>query len=376
MEIQPANLKHQKKYFYEIGFIRAIACLCIVMVHVTAGFYYENDRTFSWLTQFFNQISRYGTPAFAIISGFLLYNQAIKRGFQFQKFLQSRFTKIIIPFLIWSFIYLLLKWQYNQFEFPAINSSQEIKDFLYVFFTGKSNYHLYFIVIVVQFYLLFPLLQFIKSKQSLFLLTLIAFFINYFFVEYNIDIGTGMFNNFLNERVFIFHWIYYFLLGGLLVYYWERIMVWVKQNTIISMLLGLIVIVGGIYEYSFAEWIESNRIMNMINLPILFIAFAGVYVSLSSWKNVRNYIVGIGNMSMGIYLVHPFILFFLRRYDIFDTFYAQTRYLPLVYLFTVISSIILVKIIVKLPFGNYVVTVARSNKQKKAKTEASKSISA
>jgi len=376
MEIQPANLKHQKKYFYEIGFIRAIACLCIVMVHVTAGFYYENDRTFSWLTQFFNQISRYGTPAFAIISGFLLYNQAIKRGFRFRKFLQSRFTKIIIPFLIWSFIYLLLKWRYNQFEFPAINSSQEIKDFLYVFFTGKSNYHLYFIVIVVQFYLLFPLLQFIKSKQTLILLTLISFFINYFFVEYKIDIGTGLFNQFINDRVFIFHWIYYFLLGGLLVYHWDRIMIWVKQNTKFSMLLGLIIIIGGIFEYSLAGGIESNRIMNMINLPILFIAFAGVYVSLSSWSKVRNYIVEIGNLSMGIYLVHPFILFFLRKYDVFEMFYAHTGYLPLVYLFTLISSMALVKIIVKLPFGNYVVTVARSNKQKKVKTEASKSISA
>src|SRR5699024_1272603 len=182
MEIQPANLKHQKKYFYEIGFIRAIACLCIVMVHVTAGFYYENDGTFTWFNQFFNQISRYGTPAFAIISGFLLYNQAIKKGFTFKYFVQSRFTKVIIPFLIWSIVYLILKWSYGQFELPNWSSSEEVKDFMYFFFTGKSNYHLYFISIVVQFYLIFPLLQLFKSRNSLILITLITFFVNYFFV--------------------------------------------------------------------------------------------------------------------------------------------------------------------------------------------------
>jgi len=358
--IKPSN----KKYFYEISFIRAIACLCIVMVHVTAGFYYENGRTFTWPVQFFNQISRYGTPAFAIISGFLLYNQAINRKSSLKKFWQSRFTKVIIPFLVWSILYLFLKYMYNQFTIPNFNSSEKVKDFLYFFFTGKSNYHLYFIAVVVQFYLLFPLLRLIKTKNSLILLTVASFFINYFFVQYEINIGTGLLNKFINERVFIFHWIYYFFLGGLLVYFWEKIMIWIKQNTIFSMLIGLIVVVSGIFEYKCAGWIESNRVINMINLPLLFIALAGVYTSLSRWDKTRNFIVQIGNMSMGIYLVHPLILFFLRYYDFFDMFYARTRYFPLMYLFTLFTSIVIVKLITKLPFGSYIVTVAKANPSK------------
>lgn len=356
------NNQSHNKIFHEISFIRAIACLCIVMVHVTAGFYYENDRTFTWPVQFFNQISRYGTPAFAMISGFLLYNQAINRKFTVKRFLTSRFTKVIIPFLVWSILYLILKWTYNKYTLPNMDTPGEVKDFLYFFFTGKSNYHLYFIAIVVQFYILFPFLKFIKSKNSLILLTITSLFINYFFVQYKIDIGTGLFNNFINERVFIFHWIYYFFLGGLLVYYWEKIMTWVRENTLYSILIGLIVIIAGVFEYKFLGWIESNRVMNMVNLPLLFIAFAGVYISLSSWPRIRNFIIQIGNLSMGIYLVHPFILFFLRNHEFFTMFYERTRYLPLMYLFTLFSSILLVKLITKLPFGNYIVTVAKSNK--------------
>lgn len=366
MDIQQNVIKPQKQYFYEISFIRAIACLCIVMVHVTAGFYYKNDNTFTWLTQFFNQISRYGTPAFAIISGFLLYNQAIKRGFKLKIFMKSRITKVIIPFFIWSIIYLFLKWNYDQFTLPS--STEETKDFLYFFFTGKSNYHLYFIAIVAQFYLLFPLLQYFKSKRSLILLTLITFFINYFFVSNTINIGHGLFNKFFNERVFLFHWVYYFFLGGLLVYYWDRIMMWVKQNTFFSIILGIIVMISGVFEYHFAEWIESNRPMNMISLPLLFIALAGVYTAFSSLTKIRDYIVEIGNLSMGIYLVHPLILFFLRRYDIFDVFYERSRYLPILFLFTFFTSILLVKVIVKVPFGNYIVTVVKSNKKQNNKT--------
>ncbi|WP_088052311.1 acyltransferase [Virgibacillus dakarensis] len=363
MEINQGNIKSSKKYFYEISFIRAIACLCVVTVHVTAGFYYENGNSFNWLTQFLNQISRFGTPAFAIISGFLLYNQVIKRGFNFKKFWKSRFTKVITPFFIWSLLYLLIKWKYNLFAIPSLDSSEEIKYFLYYFFTGKSNYHLYFIAIVVQFYLLFPLLQLFKSKKSLMLFTLISFFVNFFFVEYKIEIGNGLFNKFLNERVFFFHWVYYFFMGGLLVYYWDLIIKWIKQNTIFSMLLGLVVVIGGILEYQLAGWIDSNRSLNMINLPLLFVALAGIYSSLSSWNKIKYYFVEIGNLSMGIYLVHPLILFFLRRYEIFNHYFDRTRFLPLVFLFTLFVSIALVKLIVKLPFGNYIVTVVRSNKR-------------
>ncbi|RIU94914.1 acyltransferase [Oceanobacillus picturae] len=349
----------KQKYYPEISFIRAIACLCVVMVHVTAGYYYTNGGNFNWLTQFLNQISRYGTPAFAIISGFLLYNQAINRKFKVSVFWKSRISKVISPFIIWSIIYLFVKWCYGKYSLPTFNSLTEINDFIYYFFSGKSNYHLYFIAIVVQFYLIFPLLQMMKSKKPLIFLTIIGFFINHFIVNYNINLGNGFLNEFINGRVFIFHWIFYFFLGGLLVYYWDKIITLVKQNIKSSLLIGLIIIFFGVIEYRLTGWIESNRTLNMFNLPLLFISISGLYIALSSFKKIRSYVVEIGNLSMGIYLVHPLILFFLRNHSFFDLFYERTRYLPVIYIFTLVSSIILVKIVTKIPFGSYIVTVAK-----------------
>ncbi|MCJ0929615.1 acyltransferase [Virgibacillus halodenitrificans] len=353
-------MNREKKYYYELSFIRAIACLCVIMVHVTAGYYYESGKNFDWITQFFNQISRYGTPAFAIISGFLLYNQAINRNFNLKFFWKSRLTKVVIPFFIWSILYLILKWSYGQFTLPSINSIEERNDFIYFFLTGKSNYHLYFIAIVVQFYLVFPLLQLFKSQKNLLLFTLISFFINYFFVENTISLGEGFLNKFINERVFILNWIYYFFLGGLLVFWWPQLVKLIKNNAKYSTLLGLIVVIGGVFEYQFNGWIESNRPMNMINLPILFIALAGVYNLISNESKIKSSLIKIGNLSMGIYLVHPLILFFMRRYSFFNHFYENTLYLPLLFGFTLLTSILLIKIILKLPFGSYIVTVANT----------------
>ena len=253
MELKTKKNNATKKYYYEISFIRAIACLCVVMVHVSAGYYHESGNSFNWATQFLNQISRYGTPAFAIISGFLLYNQAINRSFKVSFFWKSRITKVVIPFIIWSIIYLILKWHYSGFSLPAWNEVEEIKSFVYLFATGGSYYHLYFIAIVVQFYLIFPILQIFKSKEWLTIFTVAAVFINYFFVEFNIEIGSGLFNQFINSKVFIFHWIYYFFLGGILVHYWEGIIDWVNKNKKISLLLGSIVVICGLFEYHFID---------------------------------------------------------------------------------------------------------------------------
>lgn len=350
-----------RKYYYEISFIRAIACMCIVMIHVTAGYYYENGSTFNWFTQFFNQITRYGTPAFAIISGFLLYNQVINRRFNLQKFWKSRFTKIIIPFVIWSILYLLLKYFHGQYMLPNFSSTEEIKYFLYFFFTGGSSYHLYFLIIVVQFYFIFGLLHLFKSRNQLILLTLISFYINYFFVQNHIDIGTGFFNEFLNNRVFLFHWIYYFFLGGLMVHVWDPLMQWVKNNSFFSILLGLIVIVGGVIEYQFTDWLATNRPINMINLPLLFIFLSSIYFHLSSLPKIRSFINKIGNLSMGIYLVHPMVLFFFRNYDFLHWIYDYSIMVPVLFVLTMSISILIVNLITKLPFGSYIVTVAKPN---------------
>ncbi|WP_217586469.1 acyltransferase [Lentibacillus saliphilus] len=365
MNTNPNTLHQKRKIFQEISFIRSVASLCIVMVHVTAGYYHENGNTFDLFTRFLNQITRYGTPAFAIIGGFLLFNQSINKNFNIRKFIKSRFTKIVIPFLVWSFLYLFLKSLYGLYRFPKLSTKNDILDFLYFFLTGQSNYHLYFICIVIQFYLLFPFIQTIKSKDKIVFFTFIAFFVNYFFVNFNIDIGEGLLNEFINDKVFLLHWIFYFLFGGVLVLFWDRLINWIKKNQNFSLTLGVIIIISGIIEYNLSGWVTSNRSINMINLPFLFIALIGVYHKLSTTNKVRNVIIELGNLSMGIYLVHPMILFFLRTYDYFNFFYNHTLFLPIMYVFVLAISVVIVRLINRLPFGSYIVTIANNNRFKK-----------
>ena len=341
-------------YYHEINFVRAIAALAVVMVHVTAANYHLNDKTLDGILLFLNQISRFGTPFFALISGFLLYNQAIKNRYNFKKFVKSRLTKVVIPFIIWSFIYLLI----NSYSFSNISNLKELKEFLYYFFTGKSSYHLYFIAVVIQFYLLFPFIQRLNSKRHLFLLTIIGLYLNYFHIVTPFEIGTGLIKEFTRERAFIFYWLFYFFLGGLLVHYWKNIVTKIRENLLLVTGLGFTALLFMSYDYMTSSYIKSStRPANLINVPILLLSFTGLYYLLDKLKGIRKLLLMIGNFSMGIYLVHPLIIFIIRENIPWMLKYKE--WIPLSYILIVFCSILTVKLIHRLPLGDYIVIIAR-----------------
>jgi probable poly-beta-1,6-N-acetyl-D-glucosamine export protein len=355
----PSQNKSSKKYFYELNFVRAIACLLVVMVHVTARNYHMNDQTFNWATMFLNQVSRLGTPLFAIISGFLLYNQAINnRGFQINRFVSSRFTKVVIPFVVWSFVYMMI----NSYRFPWTENGHESGDFLTSFFLGDGYYHLYFMMVVVQFYIVFPFLQFLNTKKWMIGLTILAFFINYYHMKGPLDTGNELANLFTHDRSSLFYWIFFFMIGGLLVHYWASIMKWVEANAKFCLLIALMMVGVGVYEYQQFGFYSSTRVTNLIIMPIFFVALTGGYFLMGNLEKIRKQMIELGNLSMGIYLVHPLVLFFIQQNVPF--LLERTRWIPVAFVLTVLISILIVKLIFKLPMGQNIVTVAGKKRKK------------
>ncbi|WP_374561502.1 acyltransferase family protein [Sinobaca sp. H24] len=100
-------------------------------------------RRFTAYTYFWNQITRFGTPIFAVIGGFLLFNQYRKRDFILSRFASSRITKVLFPFLFWSVFYIIYKDIAGLRAFPSLGTPGEIIDFAYIFVRGETNYHLY-----------------------------------------------------------------------------------------------------------------------------------------------------------------------------------------------------------------------------------------
>ena len=297
-----------------------------------------DDQQFNWLTMFLNQVSRFGTPLFAVIAGFLLFNQSFKSRFKVKWFVVSRTKKILIPFAIWSFVYLY----YKGYVFPWKENGERYADFFQLLLLGDAQYHLYFLIVVLQFYVLFLILQFVKTNQMLIFLTIGSFFVNYFFIRKPFDFGNEMLNTILQDRSSLFFWIFYFFLGGLFAMNWGKISQRVRENIILTMSIGFMVILFAIYEYHAFTWYSSTRVANLLYIPLFFLFLTAIYYLLRNFSKLREMFIKIGNLSMGIYLVHPLILLLLM--DHFPFLFDRTRWIILAYFITVLFSYLSCKI--------------------------------
>lgn len=361
---------HTKEYFNEIHFLRAFACIGVLLVHVSATYYNQAGGEFNWFTYFFNQIGRFGTPTFAVISGFLLFNQVNKRGFNFRQFVTSRTTKIIMPFVIWSIFYQFITIYILGGTLPA-----DPKVLLYNFTMGESFYHLYFMAIVVQFYLLFPLLQFIRSGLGWWIGLLISAILSLYFSNLtDISYASGVIERVLLDKVFVLHWIFYFIFGGFLAYYWKPISLWTKKHSLLLAVSVVLIYAGAYIEYKTIGSISSRRETNLLNIPLLSFSTIGLYYYLTKINWVKASLQSIGKLSMGIYLVHPFTLIMLIQ--VLPAEAWQTRMMPVMFFVVLFLTMMFVKIIQQLPKHQYIIPVPAKKKTSSRTSAQRKPVSA
>lgn len=343
-----------RRYFEEINGLRAIACLAVLAVHVSAGVYYQQG---GWdeFTTLINQLARFGTPVFAVISGFLLFHQVQVKGFRLWGFIRSRTSKIVIPYLLWSMVYLMiLKVAYNVDQFISW------KHWMLILASGRAFYHLYFVVAIIQFYLLFPLLQrLLRSPFSWWAGVTVALILNFVFLTVDPSIWSGEWGEILLpvRKALLPAWIFYFLLGGLLSHYWDRLRARVKEGSWFP-LLAVPVLIGGVLEYQMMGLYGPARPMNLLNTPILVLAgLAGYLRWAKRWPRVKRGLMTLGNLSFGIYLVHPIWIMLLM-----ETLSSQVwnpLFLPLLYVGVLALTLGLIYCIRRLPFHHWLLTVPR-----------------
>lgn len=360
-------MRKRNEHIYEIHYIRAIASLMVLLVHVSAAYFYQHGKQYNDYTFFINQISRFGTPMFAMMSGFLLFYQTRKRGFQLKRFISSRFTKIGIPFLVWSVFYFLFT-----YFILKINPMQDgMESFFINFLSGNAFYHLYFISIVFQFYLIFPILQLFRSRIVWPFLLVLAGFINWYFVKVDVSAQfEGVIAVVLSQRAFLPEWIFFFIFGGFLAYYWETLLAFSKKYKIVLGFTAVIVVALSVLEYRSAGSIPSNRTANFINIPILTLFMAGIMGDIRKVRILDKFLKEIGTLSMAIYLIHPFVINIYER--IAPAILWKTSLFPITFGIILSGTIILTKLIQLLPFSHYILTVPKmkdtvSNKQPKTR---------
>lgn len=306
-----------KQEINSIYYIRIMAMLMVVLVHTTAQIFHLFEP-FTYQHQFYhfiNRIIRVESSLFIMLVGivfFYNYRTRVLTKDVFKSYFKKRVTYIIIPYIVWSVFY----------EFFNVHLGARafvLEEAWHRLLNGESHYQLWFIYLIVQFYLVFPIILVIV-RHSKFLqkyLWLIGFLIEFIFFVLNMEYRLASTHFFLN-------YFAAFSLGAWIGLHYETVSAKITSRKIMlagagSLLCGIIFI-SIHYRNLFGERvlipIAYYRLIGIVYLTLgalFFFYIAEKFVEFFGQKTTAK-LKYVASYSFGYYLVHPFILYYVMLF--------------------------------------------------------------
>ncbi len=312
-----------KERLAAIEYIRGISMLGVVGIH-TGSQYLLNPSCNVHLVALLEICTRFAVPIFFFISAFGLFYHMDTAKFNYRKFLARRFQTVFVPYLAWSFFYIA-----HYSVFYRDTSFLHIGVLAHTLFFGMASYHLYFLVILLWFYLLMPLWIFIlrrlTAKRAFFLL--ITQLVFNFYSSYILrgDTGYPALDTLIDLRLnyLVLHYVFIFLLGGWCAVNFGRFSAWLRRR--VALLFGffavsLAVMLAHYYYLLYAmdysplscvntvHQLSPDGVFYTIAASLFFFGWF-TYGSFPSF--VRQSLAFLGKHSYFVYLVHPFVIFYV-----------------------------------------------------------------
>jgi len=321
---------NKRQQVLELYYVRAIAAFGIFVIHATGGFslYSEYKSKAMYLGTFLNQFFRFGTPVFMMISGFVLfYNYRTPEEFDWRRFYKKKATFLIVPYILWSIGYFL----FSSYMYKIPITTDGLLKLPKSILLGETFSHLYFIFLIVQFYIIFPLLiRYLSTSmmnKPIMTFACVAIMqgiilIYEFYFRSATSIAIINFINIYYWKTFI-GWFFYFITGGIIAYNYDKFVDYIEKNikAIIPVyILSVLLFLGEVYldiylnqgRHNFEKY-GSIRPMNMIYGVLTFAVLVWITRKI---KNKDNFIIKLiksfGTYSLGVYFAHPMVLEYIR----------------------------------------------------------------
>lgn len=309
------NVKKAK--LFEIDFVRGIAILAVLLIHGTSEGIAELTEGSIANTIYFtlNKLSHFTVPVFVFVSGVVLFYQYHDRwdGKQALLFYRKRITGVLVPYLLWSFFYYIYPQLLNNPNAVVIDFPELLEDLKW----ADTGYHLYFLIIILQFYLLFPVLMTIVKKAPWTGRKLIWIGIA---VHAGFYILNHWFVSFEHKPSLAVNYFSLFALGGWIGMNYEAFCSWMKKRA------AWVIVCGGICGITFAgmylldkQGISFENTWFEISVNAYSMAMGMALIWLGQKAVARGglwnrWLSAIGKASFGIYLMHPAFLTYWRNF--------------------------------------------------------------
>lgn len=308
----------RKPRILELDIVRAFAIMAVLMIHATSETTVEipiGSRS-QIIYLIVNKLSNFAVPVFILLSGLVLFYRygGAWNWREALSFYRKRIQYIIVPYLIWSFFYYVFNQWTPNFNWHDIHIEWPV--FFKALKWADTSYHLYFIVLILQFYLVFPIIMTIVERWRWFGRNLI-------WIGIAVQVGFYVYHHWFHPvqhpATILGTYAGIFAIGGWIGLHYERFQKAADRH--LWWVLGLALLIG----YSFALLFvlhQSHIDFGSVIMELLFNGYA-IAMSLSllwiSAKLLRGLprlaalLSSMGFAAFGIYFTHPALLSLWRR---------------------------------------------------------------
>lgn len=388
-----------KRYLYEVDLMRTFVILGVLTVHTLSFFnVLNNDGTIGFLTLgSLITATHFTRETFMFVTGVVLFTTYMQQDpFRPLTFWRKRFQLIVIPYVVWTLAYIAFvagltpdyTWTWSNL-FPAV---------VHNLLTGNM-FFLYFLVVSMQFYLIFPLLLVAIRRSTKYHVHLLvaSFALQICLMWLNQNVLDNLTPNGWPKWLYdlytyrdrnLLMYQFWFIAGGILACHYDDVVRWMERHRK-ALFVALAASLAVLFGHYFLERLvlhdsedDAELVLQPIMVPYSLVVtcalwYAGLAWSkrreLPGWRAFSRFVRTASQTSFGIYLIQPFPLYAMEVViDDLDgrgiPVWLHYALLPPAILFAYFSSMLVAYILMKIPFVSYV--VGRTTKRRRVPGES------
>jgi len=283
-----------------IDFARALACLLVVVVHISATDFYAFGPRW-WPANFYDSIARIAVPVFFLISGALV----LIRDEPICTFYKKRIGRVLPPLIVWSVVYAVA------YPAPDVAAADSILNII----KGVSSGHLWYFYAIIGLYLSAPFLGKIYRASSLFEKRIFLLF--WIFANCVIPLFRPLLDFYYDPRA-IYHlemFVGYFGFLFMGAYIFERSSI--KSSAVEAIVCFIVFVLGCAmtmwltYRFSFKAGQPVQTFYGYLSFFVVVAAAAFFKLSLMITavpRGIGGVIALVSSCSLGVYCIHPLVI--------------------------------------------------------------------
>ena len=349
------TMKKPERHFFYISLLNVISALSVVMLHANGAFWHYREGRNWAVNNVIECVFYFAVPIFFMLTGATLFDY--QKRYDTKTFFKRRFTKIIIPFVVWSI--------FGVFYYSVIQGNGwdlNLSNMFNALVSGSYVGIFWFFPPLICIYLAIPLMASIEEKKKMKVMQYIA--VVGLILNIVVPFLIALCNRFLHTT---FEWPYAinfmsgYILYSVIGYLLHNYKLVKKQRLIIYALaiIGLLVHIVGTYILSRRVGHVDMLFKEYLNLPCMLYS-VGIFVFFKQLANskklvsaIKRPVLFLQKYTFAIYLLHSFAISEFIKFSGLDP--DRLLYVILAFVFTVPVCVIITFLIRKIPkVGKYI----------------------